>query len=86
MAPPAFVNGDWAYLRSEELSTNLQPEGVQLVLASSVLMAIREAIASFRRDAGLTDFFELNPPCTTEAVLGLLAPAHAALKRPVFKK
>jgi len=57
-----------------------------LVLASSVLMAIREAIASFRRDAGLTDFFELNPPCTTEAVLGLLAPAHAALKRPVFKK
>ena len=42
MTPPAFVNGDWVYLRSDELSTNLQPEGVQLVLASSVLGGDRQ--------------------------------------------
>ena len=46
-----------------------------LVMSSSILCAMRQAIASCRSDAGFTDFFELNPPCTTETVLGLVAPA-----------
>eukprot|EP00939_MAST-03C_sp_MAST-3C-sp1_P001680 g1680.t1 len=50
-----------------------------LVLASTVLMALRQAIASCRKDAGMTDFFELNPPATTETILNLLAPAVAKM-------
>ena len=50
MTPPAFVNGDWVYLRSDELSTNLQPEGVQLVKAASVATA--DAFQLFQMVAG----------------------------------
>jgi hypothetical protein len=37
-----------------------------LVLATSAVMAAREAIASARKDAGLTEFFQIETPLTVD--------------------
>jgi xanthine dehydrogenase/oxidase len=39
-----------------------------LFLAASVFFAIREAIASYRRDNGLTGHFQLDSPATSERI------------------
>jgi len=56
-----------------------------LVMSTSVLMALRHAIADARKDAGNVDWFDMPTPVTVEQRLKLLQPAwkQKGLKEPL---